>query len=416
MNHSDIDATDLHLWIDPGFGASGDMLLGALAGYLDARGDEARGDEAGDETRAMAALRRLEHLRTLNPGGVDGWSLRQESVVRCGLAAVRMHVDTDATSSPRHWSQIDNLLVEADLPEYVRSGARATFRLLGEIEAEQHRVDIEHVHFHEVGAVDSIVDIVGVWILLAEIAPTTVTVGPVGLGHGSVGAEHGMLPLPAPATVGLLTGVPTRGLDIEAETCTPTGAALLVSIADRWGPLPDGVITTAARGAGGRDPDTHPNVVTVIGLATTSGTGAAQVEAALIIQCNVDDATPEQLAHTVQRLLDAGAADAWIVPIVMKKGRAASEVRVLTDHGRHDHLVALLLADTGSLGCRTVHATKHVLPRTVHHVEVRGHTIRIKVGPHSAKPEFDDLVAASNATAIPVRRLDLEARLAWEQT
>ncbi len=405
-----VASASLHLWIDPGFGASGDMLLGALAGYLDHAGSQSGG----------AAGTAIEQLRHLDQLGIDGYSLRMEPVVRCGLSSVRMHVETDETSSPRHWSQIDRLIADADLPEAVRNGARATFRRLGEVEAEQHGVDLEEVHFHEVGAVDAIVDIVGTWILLDAIGPATITVGPVGLGHGTVRAAHGTLPLPAPATIGLLTGAPTRGLDIESETCTPTGAALLVSIADRWGPLPSGVIAGSARGAGGRDPDTHPNVITVVGVTTaatpTSGIEEARVEAALLIECNVDDVTPEVLAHTVQRLLDAGAADAWIVPIVMKKGRAAGEIRVLTDHQHHDQLVALLLSDTGSLGCRTVEATKHVLPRTFHDVEIRGHTIRVKVGPHSAKPELDDLVAASTATGLSVRRLDLETRLAWERT
>ncbi len=410
-----VASASLHLWVDPGFGASGDMLLGAFADYLDRVSSRSGG--VGETA--------IEHLRHLDQLGIDGWSLRPELVVRCGLSSVRMHVETDETSSPRHWSEIDRLLADSDLTEAVRAGARATFRRLGEVEAEQHGVELEEVHFHEVGAVDSIVDIVGTWILLDAIGPATITVGPVGLGHGTVVAAHGTLPLPAPATIGLLTGAPTRGLDIEAETCTPTGAALLVSIADRWGPLPTGVIVASARGAGGRDPHTHPNVVTVVGVKTadtlTSGIeGAhiegAHIEAALLIECNIDDVTPEVLAHTVQRLLDAGAADAWIVPIVMKKGRAASEIRVLTDHQHHDDLVSLLLSDTGSLGCRTVDATKRVLPRTFHDVEIRGHTVRVKVGPHSAKPELDDLVAASTATGLSVRQLDLEARLAWEQT
>ncbi len=393
--------TPVELWIDPGFGASGDMLLGALGAHVDA----ARGEGA-----AMAVLGALDRL------GLDGVSLTTETVDRCGLSSTRMHVGTGTDRTPRHWSDIDRLLAEAELPDPVRTGARKTFRRLGEVEAAQHGVDIEAVHFHEVGAVDAIVDIVGVWLLLDAIAPASVTVGPVGLGHGSVRAAHGVLPLPAPATLGLLVGVPTRGIDVEAETCTPTGAALLVSIADRWGPLPSGIIASTSRGAGGRDPDTHPNVVTVVAVIGRQVDPGANTEPALLVECNVDDTTPEILAHTIQRLLDAGAADAWIVPIVMKKGRVANEIRVLTDREHHDRVVDVLLGETGSLGCRTVDAVKHVLPRLHRDVEVRGHRIRMKIGPHSAKPEFDDLVVVSTATGIPVRRLDLEARLTWEQT
>ena len=409
------------LWIDPGFGASGDMLLGGLAGYLEATGRAADAD---------TALRRLADV------AVDGYRLVTESVTRCGLAARRVAVDlTDddghsddkhgaaASEHGRRWPQIDRLLANGGLPERVEVGARATFRRLGEVEAAQHGVDLESVHFHEVGAVDSIVDIVGAWLLLDAIGPARVVVGPVGLGHGSVAAAHGRLPLPAPATTALLTGAPIRSVDTDGETCTPTGAALLVEMADTWGPIPSGVVAGSARGAGGRDPASHPNVVTVIGVSETTTAGShdqsspsgAITEAALLVECNIDDSTPEVLAIVIQRLLDAGADDAWIVPVVMKKGRAAAELRVLTKSDRHDAIVELLLAETGSLGCRTIAADKHVLPRSVHHVDLRGRSVAIKVGPHSAKPELDELVALSDATGVPVRQLDIEARLAWQQ-
>jgi hypothetical protein len=222
-----------------------------------------------------------------------------------------------------------------------------------------------------------------------------------------------------------------RGLDIEGETCTPTGAALLVTVADAWGPMPAGTVGTTTRGAGGRDPDTHPNAVTITAItpadATTGETPAAEPaplatstssapidEPAWIIECNVDDTTPEVLASAIERLLDAGANDAWIVPIVMKKGRAASQLRVLSDAAHHRALVSMVFTETGTLGCRTVAATKHVLPRRFETVMVRGTPIDIKVGPYSAKPEHDHLAALAEETGLPVRQLDLEARLAWQ--
>lgn len=398
----------LQLWIDPTFGASGDMLLGAFAGLL-----RSIDGDAGE------ALEPLRHL------GVDGFELHEEQVVRAGLACHRLKVDV--TGGPvdrgRHWNEIDQLIAGSSLPPAVIDGARATFRRLGEVEAAQHGVDIDDVHFHEVGAVDAIVDIVGTWLLLDAIGtmtgdPASVIVGPVGIGRGTVTAAHGRLPLPAPATLALLAGAPVRSLDTDGETCTPTGAALLATMGQQWGPIPSGSIVASARGAGGRNPETHPNVVTVVGLTSPSAAASAgpQREAALVIECNVDDVTPEVLAVAVQRLLDAGAHDAWVVPIVMKKGRAAHEVRVLTDHASHDALVETLLRETGSLGCRTMAATKHVLPRTFDEVTVRGQIIRMKVGPNGAKPELDDLVDAASATGLPVRQLDLESRLAWSQT
>lgn len=401
-----------HLWIDPGFGASGDMLLGALAGHVASK-------SSNDQT-VDSILGPLDNL------GLESFELRFEQTIRCGLTCHRMHVATSATNHARHWATIDQLIAQAGLPSRASVGARATFRRLGEIEASQHGVPLDEVHFHEVGAVDSILDIVGSWLLLDAIAPDHVTVGAVGLGHGVVQAAHGLLPLPAPATVALLEGSPVRGLDIEGETCTPTGAALLVTMADGWGPLPSGVVGMTTRGAGGRNPDTHPNAITITAIESappamaeteTAPTSASSPvdEPAWIIECNIDDTTPEVLASAMERLLDAGANDAWIVPIVMKKGRSASQLRVLSDASHHRALVAMVFAETGTLGCRTVAATKHVLPRRFETVMLRGRTVDMKIGPHSAKPEHDHLAELAQETGLPVRQLDLEARLAWEQ-
>lgn len=400
-------ATGAHLWIDPGFGASGDMLLGALAGQLAATSGE-HGVDA-----ALAPLDRL---------GLETFELQLEPTIRCGLACHRMHVTTSSAAHGRHWTDIDRLIAEAGLPVQATVGARATFRRLGDIEAAQHGVTLDDVHFHEVGAADSILDIVGAWLLIDAIAPAAITIGPVGLGHGFVQAAHGLLPLPAPATVALLEGAPVRGLDIEGETCTPTGAALLVTMANAWGPLPTGIVGTTTRGAGGRNPETHPNAVTITAVApltqqpasAMSETAAAD-EPAWIIECNVDDTTPEVLASAIERLLDAGANDAWIVPIVMKKGRSASQLRVLSDATHHRALVSMVFAETGTLGCRTIAATKHVLPRRFETVIVRGRSIDMKIGPHSAKPEHDHLAELAQETGLSVRQLDLEARLAWAE-
>ena len=388
------------------------MLLGALAGQLAAASD--------DHSTVESVLAPLDRL------GLEPFELQFEQTLRCGLTCHRMSVATAASTHARHWAAIDQLIAAAGLPDRSSTGARATFRRLGEVEAAQHGVPLEDVHFHEVGAIDSILDIVGAWLLLDAIAPDHVTVGPVGLGYGSVQAAHGLLPLPAPATVALLEGAPVRGLDVEGETCTPTGAALLTAMADAWGPMPSGIVGTTTRGAGGRDPATHPNAVTIISVepesvvvtqpgAAPASTSSPVDEPAWIIECNIDDTTPEILASAVERLLDAGANDAWLVPILMKKGRSASQLRVLSDASHHRALLAMVFAETGTLGCRTVAATKHVLPRRFETVMLRGRSIDMKIGPHSAKPEHDHLAALAQETGLPVRQLDLEARLAWEQ-
>jgi uncharacterized protein (TIGR00299 family) protein len=390
------------LWIDPSFGASGDMLLGALVGL---------GADVDALRAGLAAL------------PVTGWTIESSTTTRCGVSANRVTVTTDEADHhhphhPHHrgWSDIDAMLAAADaLPRRVRDGARRTFRRLGEIEAAAHDVPIDAVHFHEVGAVDAIVDIVGVWLAVGLLGVADVVSGPVGLGHGTVRGAHGVLPVPAPATAALLAGAPVRSLDVEMETCTPTGAALLATLGT-WGPIPSGVLAGQARGAGGRDPAGHPNVVTAHLVDTVAGgaaggaaAGAAAMVAAVLLETNLDDVTPEVIGYTIDRLLAAGADDAWAVPIVMKKSRPAFELRVLCAPGAAPSLRLIVSEETGTLGIRERTLTKHVQPRHVDAVEIGGVTVHVKVGPHGAKPEHDDLVAAAGVTGRSLRDLAAEA-------
>lgn len=386
----------LSLWIDPTFGASGDMLLGALAGLLD------------DPQRELAPLDRV---------GIDGYVIEIGPTIRNGLAATRVQVTTSVHTHGRHWSEIDRLLAEAELPHRVVDGARRSFRRLGEVEAAQHGVDINEVHFHEVGAVDAIVDIVGVWLLFDALIRDNgpidrVAVGPVGLGHGTVEAAHGTLPLPAPATLALLDGCPVRSLDHEGETCTPTGAVLLATLATEWGRIPDGCPGPAGRGAGSRNPTTHPNVTSAVLIDDGSD---GEVVDATLIETNVDDVTPEVLAHTTDRLLAAGADDAWIVPIVMKKGRPAHTIRFLCRPDLAPALRSVLAVETGSLGMRTSRVEKTEARRSTTTVDLRGATVSIKIGPNGAKPEHDDLRALAASTGVPLRLLVIEAINAWQE-
>lgn len=395
------------LWVDPSFGASGDMLLGALIGL-------------GADPQVIRD--RLGGL------GVTGWTIEVTPALRCGLSATRAHVVVtehdhhhdhdhdhdghahDGHAHTRRWSEIDALIAGADLPDRVRDGSRRTFRRLGEIEAAAHDVPIDEVLFHEVGAVDAIVDIVGTWVALDLLGAGTVVCGPVGLGSGTVLGAHGVLPLPAPATASLLAGAPVRSLAIEMETCTPTGAALLATMGT-WGPMPAGVLQVTARGAGGRDPATHPNVVTghLIDVdAGDAGTGARTVTA-VQLETNLDDVTPEVIGHVLDLLLAAGADDAWVAPIVMKKSRPAHELRVLAAPEHAAALREIIARETGTLGVRERSVIKHVQPRRVDTVEIHGAPVRIKVGPHGAKPEHDDLVALAAATGRPLRDLAAEA-------
>ena len=430
------------LWLDPGFGASGDMLLGTLLG-LGAPLDAVRADVAGL--------------------GVTGWSIDVEPVLRAGIAATRAVVVTDvADDRPDHdhaghdhdhaghdhdhdhtaglgherahaehraWSTIDRLLAQAALPERVKAGARATFELLGRVEAGIHGVTIDEVHFHEVGALDAIVDIVGAWSALHHLGIDEVASGPVGIGNGVIQAAHGRLPAPAPATVELLAGAAAiRPVEWASETVTPTGAALLRTMVARWGPVPAGRLVAFSRGAGGRNPATHPNVLGALlveaddapaggvprgGEPAAAGAGGLsarpRTEAALVLATNLDDVTPELLGHLIARLLDAGADDAWVVPIGMKKNRPGHELRVLCRPDRADGLEGVIFAETGTLGLRRELVAKQVLERSWRTVTVRGHEIRVKLGPHGAKAEHDDVAAVSRATGLPLRLVAAEA-------
>ncbi len=376
------------LWCNPSLGVAGDMLLAALL------------DVGADESFVRDQLASLP---------LDGWSLTVGPGSRRGLVATRVVVDAPAHDHHRPWSRIDAMLADSPLDPRVAAGARRTFRALGAAEARVHGVDIDQVHFHEVGAVDAIVDVVGSWAALVSLGTDEMVSAAVGLGSGTAAMAHGRVPVPAPAVLEMLVGLPSVPVESAMETATPTGVALLATMADRWGPPPAGTVVATGRGAGTRDPDSHPNVVTVVVLdasATASDASASDAAAtvtATVLETNLDDVSPEVLAHVVERALSAGADDAWIVPIVMKKGRPGHLVSVLCRPGLADELRELLAAETGTLGVRERQLTKHELPRHFEEVVVEGHAIRIKVGPHGAKAEHDDVAAAASALGRPLR-------------
>lgn len=376
-----------HLWIDPSFGASGDMILGSLISL---------GAESSAITVQLASL------------GITGLAVSAENVQRCQLSCTRAVVSApQADATHRPWSAIDGLIAAADLPPEVATGARSTFRRLAEVEARIHGTSIDEVHFHEVGAHDALADIVGAWVGWHLLGAPTVSVGAFGLGHGTVDAAHGQLPLPAPAVVDLLAGWPVRPLTIEMETVTPTGAALLTTMATHCDPAPPaGRIVATGRGAGGRDPDGYPNVVTVIALEPSVGAGLTTL---MELTTNLDDVNAEVLAYTIERCLEEGAADAWTAPIGMKKGRAGHQLTVLCRPTEVETLRSLVLRETGSLGVRQRTVDRFAADRRFHTVEVLGHTIRIKTGPHGAKPEYDDCVLLARAVGLPLRQIQAAA-------
>lgn len=379
-------------WLDPSAGVSGDLLLGTLI-------------DAGVPLEVLQA--QVDRLDL-------GVSLSTEAVTRGALGATKAHVtvngaDAEEAPSPhRSWADVRALLDRLDEP--VRSTAHDVFRRLAEAEAEVHRVDPEDLHFHEVGAVDALADVVGVVAGFAHLGLERLHCGPVGLGSGTARTEHGTLPVPVPAVLALLRAAPVTAGPAAFESATPTGAALLAALVTDWGSLPAMTVTRTATGAGGKDPAGHPNVVRLV-----LGEPAAHTDEALILECNVDDLDPRLWPHVLQALLDAGAQDAWLTPILMKKGRPAHTLSVLTTQALAPVARRVVFEQTSTLGLRETPVRKHALERTVTEVDVDGRRVRVKHGWYdgrlvTSQPEWEDVVAAARALGRPAKDVLREAQ------
>ena len=379
-------------WFHCFAGIAGDMALGALV------------DAGADLEEVCALLRRIP---------VGGWKIDAQPVLRGGIAATRLVVHTAESPVVRTYAHITGLIDEARLPDRVRDRAQATFLALAQTEGRLHRRPPEQVHFHEVGGLDAIVDIVGTCAALETMGVDRVCASPVATGTGMVRSAHGVLPNPAPAVVELLRGAPTYGRDIAYELTTPTGAAILAANAVSYGPLPAMTIEATGFGAGGRDLDDLPNMTQVV-LGTPHADQPPGQPVALL-EVNVDDATGETLAHTVAALLESGAHDAWVTPIVMKKGRPAHTVSALADVALADQVSKVLVAETGSLGVRGQTLERWPAARSAHEVEVAGVPVRVKVSAGRVKVEHDDAARAARRAGLPLREVVSLAEAAWRQ-
>jgi pyridinium-3,5-bisthiocarboxylic acid mononucleotide nickel chelatase len=398
-------------WFHCHAGTAGDMTLGALV------------DAGADPDEIVRILGGLD---------LDGWVLSFERVQRCGVGAtwavVLAHGEHEAPSGHGHehahthehehehghehahahrpYREIRALLERGDLPDRVRVRALAVFDALATVEGALHGIPADDVELHEVGAIDAIVDIVGTCAALESLGVDRIVCSPITVGMGTVRAAHGELPNPAPATVALLArrGAPSRGLDVGIELATPTGVALMTVLADEFGPLPPLTVTATGMGAGTLDTPGRPNVVQVV-IGTLSGTAHEHDTGrpAVLLEANVDDVTPEVLAHTIARLLEAGAHDAWVTPIVMKKGRAAHLVSALCDITLVAEVSDVLVRETGTLGHRATTVQRWPARRDERTVDVDGHAIRVKVSDQRVKVENDDAAAAARALGRPLR-------------
>jgi uncharacterized protein (TIGR00299 family) protein len=336
---------------------------------------------------------------------VGGWTLEAEPVLRGGISATKVHVRAEETSVVRTAAHISALVEEARLPDRVRRRALAVFGALAEAEGRLHRRPPEQVHFHEVGGLDAIVDVVGTCAALELLEIDAVAASAIATGTGMVRAAHGLLPNPAPAVVELLGSVraPTVGLDVGVELTTPTGAALLAALATGFGPLPQMSVEVSGFGAGTRELDGRPNATQVVIGEAIEDLPAGQP--VVLLEANVDDATGEVLAHTVSALLAAGAHDAWITPILMKKGRPAHTISALADVALAAQLAEVLRLESGTLGVRGVPLERWPAARRGEVVEVAGLPVRVKVSPGRVKVEHDDAARVAERAGLPLREV-----------
>ncbi|MCH1490556.1 MAG: nickel pincer cofactor biosynthesis protein LarC [Ilumatobacteraceae bacterium] len=375
-------------WFQCSAGVAGDMTMASLV------------DAGADQFAIIDAISSL---------GIDGWAITFEDVQRCGVRAKWSNVVIDEHDTPHHHrpaQQILDLIGSSGLSAVTRDRAVAVYQTLAEVEGSIHGVDAAEVELHEVGALDSIIDVVGSCAALESLGIEQVSHSAIGVGHGTVTTAHGQFPNPVPAVSRLLAmhHSSTVGVDTTMELATPTGVALMTVLSKgQSGPsMPAMNTRSVGFGAGTADTPNRPNVVQVV-VGDLASQPTTDGEVAVEIAVNVDDVTGEVLADAIEQLLAAGAFDAWITPIIMKKGRPAFTVRALCDPARLEVVRSTMITHTGSLGIRASEVHRWPQQRAEHVVVVDGHSIRVKVAAHRVKVEFDDAQAAARALGVPVR-------------
>ncbi|MGO9903115.1 MAG: nickel pincer cofactor biosynthesis protein LarC [Solirubrobacteraceae bacterium] len=395
------------LYIDALAGVAGDMLLGALI-------------DAG------APLRQVQD--GLGGLGIDGLEITVQAAVRHGLTACFVRVLAPPDTVGRDWAAVRALLDRARLPSRARARAHATFRRLAHAEGAVHGISPDEVHFHEVGANDALADVCGVALALEALDVDRVVCSPLPAARGLIAAAHGVLPLPAPATLELLRGAPIYGVEVEAELVTPTGAALVTALADDFGPVPPMLLASVGCGAGARELPDRPNIVRVLlgatgpqaggrldGGALEGGAleGGADRLPAVLVECTIDDLSGELVADGVDACMVAGALDVWITPVQMKKGRPGIVLTAVARPQREPAVAQALLRHTTTLGVRVMPLVRWELDRDQQVVSVDGQPIAVKIGRLGGEilnlaPEHDDVARAAAALQRP-------AKMVWAQ-
>lgn len=381
-------------------GVSGDMTLGALV-------------DAGCSLAEIEA-----HLRRLP---VPGWKISSEKVVRRGFRATQVKVETSDPQRHRSLSLILQLIEQAGLPAAIAEKASRIFQRLGEAEALVHGMPIEKVHFHEVGAVDAIVDIVGAAAGFEQLGIEACFCSPLNVGGGRVQTQHGNLPVPAPATAELLRGAPTYSNGIQRELVTPTGAAIVTAMASRFGSQPEMTVAAIGLGAGSAELAEQPNVLRLfVGEAATRAASAPLEEDVIVLEANLDDMSPQVYGYFADRALEAGALDVFSIPVQMKKNRPGQLVTVLCHPADREKLSGLLFRETTTLGIRQSTVQRRTLQRESITVETSVGPIRMKIARLNGHilnvaPEYEDCRKAAADRGVPLKQVLAEAAFQFQK-
>lgn len=376
-------------YFDAFSGISGDMTVGSL---IDAGADGA------------ALIDALDSLQL-------GASYSYEKTKRRGIAATKFHVNGGEQKAHRHLPHIVRIIENATrLSDQTRKRSIAVFNALGAAESKIHNQPLEKVHFHEVGAVDSISDIVGACYGLELLGIEEIYCSPINVGSGTVETDHGTLPVPAPATAELLVNKPIYSKGPEMELTTPTGAAIVAALASGYGSMPAMSISSTGFGAGTKEFPGQANVLrAVIGVRTA----AVESTTVTVIEANIDDSTPQMLGYAMDRLFAAGALDVTMQPLLMKKNRPGSLLSVIARPDQQEALAKIILEETTTLGLRMYTAERRVQARSEVVVETPYGKIRMKVTPEGASPEYDDCRALATEKGVPLKKVLAEAQFAY---
>lgn len=376
------------------------MILGALVG-------------AGCDARAL-----VEQIALL---GVENYTVEFDTAMRCGLSATRAQVRTAHEHKHRHLGDIHKIIYESKLLDAVKERAARIFTRLAEAEARVHNEPVERIHFHEVGAIDAIIDVVGACVGFELLGIERFVASALHVGSGTIEIAHGRFPVPPPAVTELLKDVPVYATDIKGELVTPTGAAIISTVCDEYGALPAMRIASTGYGAGAREYERFPNVLRVIvGESMEAENASATDEELLMIETNIDDASPQVLGYVMERALNGGALDCYFTPVQMKKNRPGVLVSILCRPSARDALCELLFAETTTLGVRFSKVGRRALAREIVRVETRYGAIDVKAGRvdgrvTSAMPEYEQCRTAAQNNGVALRVVEAAAHEAFSK-